>query len=125
MQPVDIQKTAPPQNELQLFSVKELKTVGVAPMKEALMKSIDKILVEAFKLGFHSANASIKRAFIRFTEIVLVEVVHQNTPSPILTKDIDGPLSLVSLVSALVESIGQQSPHSHAIPIRSISRGQI
>lgn len=61
--PMDIQRMASPQGKLQSLLFKELKTVGVAPMEEAVMQGIENILVEALELQFHSANMGIESAF--------------------------------------------------------------
>lgn len=38
LQPVDIQRMAPPQDKLQLLLMKDFESIGAAPIKEASMK---------------------------------------------------------------------------------------
>lgn len=64
------------QYKLQLFSVEQLKNVGVDLMKEALMRGIKETFVEASKLGLHSVNSGIKSAFFRLLEKALVIRIH-------------------------------------------------
>lgn len=53
--------------------------IGFALIKEAMMQSIVKTSAKAIKLGFQAANKCIKRAFIYFFEMNVMEMIHQET----------------------------------------------
>lgn len=61
-QPAVIKRTALLLYKLQPLEIEELKSVGVATIKDAFMKGIKKTLVKAFKPGIYTAYTDIKSA---------------------------------------------------------------
>lgn len=58
-------------------------------MIEALVQGIEKTLVNAFELGFHSSSTDIKSAFLRFLEMTLMEMIGQVALESMMTKSFD------------------------------------
>lgn len=89
MQQVDIQKSTPSLDKLQLLLVERFKHVEVAMMEEVLIQGFEKTSAEDFKPSFYFANKDIKSAFLRFLKTALDKTIHQATLNFISTKSFD------------------------------------
>lgn len=79
----------PPQDELQSLLIKELRNVGVAPGKEALIQGIEQTLAATFEFGFRFGNTGIMSAFFHFLEMDMNRMSHERYLDSILTKNFD------------------------------------
>lgn len=77
------------QDKVQTLLVIKVMSVGVSPMKEALIRRIDKTLAKTFKLGFDPTNTGINCAFLCFLEVPLVEKIHRRTLDSSFTTSFD------------------------------------
>lgn len=99
----------------------DFKNIGVAPMKEALIQGIKETFAKASDLDFYCVNTNMKSIFFCFLEKALVKMIYQEALNFILTKTFVQLLQSDDLVSALIEKIGAQCPHSPVIPITGVS----
>lgn len=99
--------------------VNVLNHTGVTPMKETMIYCIKEFLLEAFELGFRAANTGMKSAFLRFSKITLVKMIHKKTLDTILLKSFDCFSHSNAFMDVLVEKIHGHTAlsHDHAEPM--------
>lgn len=90
-------------------------------MKKALMQGLEDTLAEVIELGFSSAFTDSKSASFSFLEMALMYINSQRTLNSLLAKIFGQSLQSDALISAMVEQIGAQTPHPHAITIKGLS----